>query len=85
MSDDIVEKILNDPQLLKEFFQQEVLNSSSLEKGMSDALQEEWRNIQVLTVDRKKEIEEQLKSRIQGAINRGELHRYSGFLNDEKS
>lgn len=83
MSDDIVEKILNDPQLLKEFFQQEMLTSSK--KGMSEALQEEWRNIQVLTVDRKKEIAEQLRSRIQGAINRGELHRYSGFLNDEKS
>ncbi len=78
MNDEIVDRILNDPELLKECLES-MMSSDSPDHEARVALGA----VEHFTGQRRKEILETIQSEIEEAINRGSLHRFSGFLDSE--
>ena len=76
----IVEKIANNPKLLKDFFVSMFAGGNGEYSSEARATMAE---IEALTETRRTEIEAEVQAEIQRAINRGSLHRFSGFMDYE--
>ena len=75
---DIIDEVLKDPKLL-----QELIQSTFTYDNPSDDARMTLGSIEYLTGQRRKEILEVIQNEIEEAINRGSLHRFSGFLDYE--
>ena len=73
-----VNEILSNPELVKE-----IIQSSFTCDSPSDEMRMILGSLEHLTGQRRKEILDIVQSEIEDAINRGTLHRFSGFLDYE--
>lgn len=73
-----VNEILRNPELVKE-----IIQSSFTCDSPSDEMRMTLGSIEYLTEQRRREILEVVQEEIESAINRGTLHRFSGFLDYE--